>query len=75
MPRQACEGAIAKCRASYPAGDFGRERVWLALVLDARQGLMYQHYSSSRDTCNCGNQSILNSAYLRERSVSDSISS
>ncbi len=43
MARQACEGAIAKCRASYPAGDFGRERVWLALVLDARRGLMYQH--------------------------------
>ena len=43
MPRVACEGAIAKCRASYPAGDFGRERVWLALVLDARRGLMYQH--------------------------------
>lgn len=43
MPRAACEGAIAKCRASYPVGDFGRERVWLALVLDARRGLMYQH--------------------------------
>jgi len=38
MARQACEGAIAKCRASYPAGDFGRERVWLALVLERTAG-------------------------------------
>jgi Domain of unknown function (DUF4189) len=43
MPQAACDGALAKCRATYPPGDFGGARVWLALVIDARRGLMYQH--------------------------------
>lgn len=33
-------GALARCRASYPPNDPDRHRVWLALVLEARHGVM-----------------------------------
>jgi Domain of unknown function (DUF4189) len=43
IPTQACTVALARCQATYPPDDPDRHQVWLALVLDARHGVMYQH--------------------------------
>ena len=43
LPTHAATGALARCRASYPPHDPDRHHVWLALVLDARHGVLYRH--------------------------------
>ena len=43
LPTHAATGALAKCHASYPPDDPDRHRVRLALVLDARHGVLYHH--------------------------------
>jgi hypothetical protein len=39
----ACQGALARCLATYPPSDPDGDYVWLALVLDARHDVLYQH--------------------------------
>jgi len=43
LPTHACAGALAKCQATYSWDDPNRHQVWLALVLDARHGVLYRH--------------------------------
>jgi hypothetical protein len=43
LPTHACSGALTKCQATYLPDDPDRHQVWLALVLDARRGVLYQH--------------------------------
>ena len=44
MLAQAQEDAIQRCQTHFPFDAPERERVWLALVLDSREGLMYQQW-------------------------------
>ena len=43
LATHACTGALTHCQATYPPDDPDRHQVWLALVLDARHGVLYQH--------------------------------
>jgi Domain of unknown function (DUF4189) len=50
LATHACTGALTRCQATYPPDDLDRHQVWLALVLDARHGVLYQHSPPNRLT-------------------------
>jgi hypothetical protein len=43
LPHHACTGALVRCRATYPPDGPERDHIWLALVLAARNGVLYQY--------------------------------